>query len=72
MKLRKFIVTTGSSFEGKTLSESGIRDKYNCMVVGVEEGEQSLSAVPPSRRFEAGDIVWVVGEKNNLNTLLAQ
>lgn len=71
MRLRKFLVTADSWFCGKTLKESGIRDKYNCMVVGLasESQQENLTMVGPGRKFEAGDIVWVVGEEDNLRRL---
>ena len=69
MKLRLLILYDSSPFVGRTLKESGIRDKYNCMVVGVEEGEESLSLIDPSRCFERGDIIWVVGEESSLQAL---
>jgi len=71
MKLRSFILTGGSPFIGKTLAESGIRDKFGCMVVGIEEGKKNLSQVKPSYRFEKGDILWVVGEEDDLKALMA-
>ena len=48
MKLRQLVLSGNSQFIGKTLSESGIRDKYNCMVVGVEEGQEKLTMISPS------------------------
>ena len=36
------------------------------MVVGLEEGEENLSAVSPSYVFQKGDIIWVVGEEEDL------
>ena len=69
MKLRQFILSGSSPFIGKTLSESGIRDKYNCMVVGVEEGQEKLTMISPSRKLCKGDILWVVGEPDALKTL---
>ena len=69
MKLRQLIIRGGSEFLGKTLIESGIRDKYNCMVVGMEEGRQNLTRVAPTRKFEKGDIIWIVGEEENLKTI---
>jgi len=71
MKLRQVIVTKKSPFVGKTLMESGIRDHYDCMVVGLEEGEENLSLVTADRRFEEGDIIWVVGEQQALDSLLS-
>ena len=70
MKLRQLVINTTSPFVGKTLEESGIRSLYSCMVVGLEEGKENLSSVSPKRRFEEGDIIWVVGEQESLNALL--
>ena len=70
MKLRQLVITSKSPFIGKTLEESGIRSQYSCMVVGLEEGKENLSNVSPKRRFEEGDIIWVVGEQEALDALL--
>ena len=71
MKLRQLIISTDSPFIGKTLEESGIRSRYSCMVVGLEEGKENLSVISPKRKFEEGDIIWVVGEKESLRSLLS-
>ena len=70
MKLRQLVIGSGSPFIGKTLIESGIRDLYSCMVVGLEEGKESLSQYRPNRRFQEGDIIWVVGELEALDALM--
>ena len=70
MKLRQLIIGADSPFIGKTLIESGIRNRYSCMVVGLEEGKESLSNFKPTRKFEEGDIIWVVGEQEDLQALL--
>lgn len=72
MKLRQMVLTANSRFVGKTLQESGIRGKFGCMVVGLEEGKENLSQVRPSRRFQEGDILWVVGEEESLARLMQQ
>ena len=69
MQLHQLIIDHNSPFLGKTLIESGIRDLYSCMVIGLEEGKQNLSAFPPNRKFEEGDIIWLVGEQESLNAL---
>lgn len=71
MKLRQLIIDADSPFIGKTLQESGIRSTYSCMVVGLEEGKENLSSVPATRRFQEGDILWVVGEEEALKALLS-
>ena len=70
MLLRQLIIGHDSPFVGKTLIESGIRDFYSCMVIGLEEGKQNLSSFKPNRKFEEGDIIWVVGERESLDALL--
>ena len=66
MKLQKFVISSNSKLIGTDLQNSGIRDQYNCMVVGIEEGQKHLTIVNPSHVFQAGDIVWMVGEKESL------
>ena len=66
MKLRQLIISSKSEFCGKSLIESGIRDKYNCMVVGLEEGQENLTKIAPSHVFQKGDILWIVGEESDL------
>ena len=70
MKLRQMVIGSDSPFIGKTLIESRIRDHYNCMVIGLEEGKESLSPYNPNRKFEEGDIIWVVGEEDDLQLLI--
>lgn len=70
MKLRQLVISEDGQFFGKTLSECGIRDIYDCMVVGMEEGEENLSMLAPNQRFYKDDTIWVVGEKENLERLM--
>ena len=69
MKLQKFVISSKSKLIGTDLQNSGIRDQYNCMVVGIEEGQKHLTIVNPSHVFQAGDIVWMVGEKESLTAV---
>lgn len=70
MKLRQLIIGADSPFVGQTLEDSGLRSRYSCMVVGLEEGKENLSPFPPKRRFQEGDIIWVVGEQKSLDALI--
>lgn len=70
MKLRQLIISGKSEFCGKSLLESGIRNKYNCMVVGLEEGQENLTKIAPTRTFEKGDILWIVGEESDLQKIM--
>lgn len=72
MHLRQIVIDKNGRFSGRTLGESGIREKYNCMVVGIEEGKENLSAVNASYRFRPDDIVWIVGEAPDLEAVVKQ
>ena len=69
MKLRQIVIRSGSPLKDKTLRESGLRDEYGCMLIGMEEGREHLTPTSPSRKFEEGDILWVVGEESSLQKL---
>lgn len=69
MQLEQYVVGHDSPLLDKTLAESGLRERFNCMAVGVEENEESLTIIDPARRFRLGDILWIVGEKSALCTL---
>ena len=58
----KHVIPEGSCLIGLSIRESGIRDKAQCLVIGIERGETSIKNPPPSIVFEEGDIVWIVGE----------
>ena len=72
MKLHQMIIGSDSPFIGKTLQESDIRRHYGIMVVGLEEGKENLSPFKPNRKFQEGDIIWIVGEQESLNALLVK
>lgn len=70
VSLKTFIIDNRSAFRGKTLRESGIREKFKCLVVGLERGETSLRNPDADLIFEEGDLVWVVGETSHIYELL--
>ena len=56
----------------KTLKEAGIREKYHCLIAGVERGGETLHAPDPHEPFVEGDVVWVVGESADVYELVSQ
>lgn len=71
MQLKCVAITTASPLCGKALRDVSLRDRYRCMIVGFEEGKEALGLPTPSRRFNDGDLVWVVGEKDALARFIA-
>ncbi|MEG1562828.1 MAG: cation:proton antiporter [Bacteroides sp.] len=72
MMLKQFIIDADSLFLGKKLRDSGIREKYHCLIAGVEREKEVLMTPDVNVPFEEGDVVWVVGEKNDVYKLLAK
>lgn len=66
MKLHQVVINRNGIFAGKTLRDSGIRDLYNCMVVGLEEGKENLSQMDPSHKLRHGEAIWIVGEQDDI------
>ena len=69
MRLSHIVISGSSELVDKTISESGIRDRFGCMAVGLEEGHEHLSQIDPARKFQRGDVLWVVGEEEDLKRL---
>ena len=49
--LRQFRIDSDSPFLGKTLKEAGIREKYHCLIAGVEREGGELHAPDPHEPF---------------------
>ena len=62
VNMEQFTIAEGSHLIGRTILESGIRDRSACLVIGIERGSSSIKNPSPSTVFEEGDIVWIVGE----------
>ncbi len=60
--LDAFELQQGCFLDGKVLRETNMR-KHGCMVVGVERNNMSLMSPKPDFRFQAGDFVWLAGER---------
>ena len=71
MQLKQVLVADGSGWVGQSIKNSGIRERYHCMVVGVETPDGVLEKPKSDRVFRVGDIIWLVGEKEALADLMA-
>ena len=70
MYMKQFVVDEQSSFLNTTIKDSGIRNLYKCLVVGVEKENGNLISPEANMMLEEGDMVWVVGEKEDLYRLV--
>ncbi len=60
--LDAFELQKGCYLDGKMLRDTNMR-QHGCMVVGVERNGMSLMSPKPDFVFEAGDFVWLAGER---------
>lgn len=67
MHLRLLPIDSKSPFVGKTVATCGIKERYRCLIAGFETASEQLERPQATRRFEEGDVVWLVGETEALN-----
>lgn len=60
--LKKLSVSDKSELVGKTIRESGVREKTNGLVVGIERGGRRVLNPESATVFEVNDKVWIVGD----------
>lgn len=70
VSLEQFLIEEGSALVGKSIKRSHIRDKANCLVLGIERGESSLMNPESTVTFQSGDLVLVAGERQKLENML--
>ena len=71
MKLCQLVVDKDSPFCGKNIREGGFRNVYRCLVVGVERSNDGTLMSPDvSVPLNEGDVVWIVGERDDVRRLL--
>lgn len=70
--LRQLLIGKASPFAGKSLFQSGIREQFQCMAVGIEDNSgdnETLDLATTDRPIRMGDTLWVVGEEDDVRRL---
>ena len=64
-------VKKDSELMGKSIRSSGLREKYDCMVLGLQR--QNLPILQPdvNMTIQSGDLVWILGSRRMAEKLLA-
>ena len=70
MLLRCVPVSGTSPFLGRTIRDAGIREKWHCLVAGVEKVDGALHTPDLHIPFEEGDVLWIVGEKEDVERVM--
>jgi monovalent cation:H+ antiporter-2, CPA2 family len=67
--LQKIVVDEHTKLRGQTIRNSGLRERTNGLVIGIERNKQRILNPDSNTVFEWGDIVWIVGERKRIHEL---
>ena len=67
LRLNELVLSENGTFSGKTIRESGIKDKFGLLIVGIREKQGTITFnPPPSLALGVGSTLIVMGEVTNL------
>lgn len=69
MSLQKIVINSKSPVFGESIRSSGIREKTQGLVVGIERNGHRILNPDSHEVFENGDIVWIVGNNKRIPEL---
>jgi CPA2 family monovalent cation:H+ antiporter-2 len=67
--VERIVVDEHSHLNGIAIKDSGIRERTQAIVVGIERGDEKILSPSGVTVFHEHDIIWLVGEKKKLKTL---
>lgn len=68
IRLTSIRLTENSPLIDRTLLTSGLRDKYESLLVAVQT-DSVYNQPDPARKFKPGDVLWLVGDTKRLSSL---
>jgi len=73
LRLEEIPVSSGAAFVNKNLMDSGIRKRYDVIVVAIKREDGRMHFNPkPDTMILAGDIMIVLGESEHINALMRE
>ena len=67
--LQKMVVNERNRLRGQSIRGSGIRERTNGLVVGIQRNDERILNPDSDTQFEWGDIIWIVGERKKIQEL---
>ena len=64
-------VTKDSELQGRSIRASGLREKYDCMVLGLQRQQLPILQPDVNMTIQTGDLVWILGSRKMAEKLLA-
>lgn len=68
--LKKLVLNENSALLGQTIRDSGIREKTNGLIVGIERDGKRILNPESNTMFEDGDKVWIVGDAELIGRII--
>lgn len=69
VELKSILLTDNSPIIGKPLGETSIQKDYYSMIVKIQRNEDTFLAPGPDVVLHPGDIIWVVGDPDQLSRM---
>ena len=70
--LQKIVVDEYNRLKGLSIRDSGIRERTDGLVIGIERGNTRILNPESSTVFEWNDAVWIVGDRKKIHLLLTK
>lgn len=64
--LSQYIIEKDSPMIGKSLLDLNIREKTECLIIGIDRNDSSIINFDSDFIFNENDILWIAGEKDKL------
>ncbi len=69
ISLQQIVVNEFTKLKGMNIRDSGLRERTNGLVIGIERNNQRILNPESTTVFEWDDIVWIVGERKKIQGL---
>ena len=66
VQMTQIQISPESHLIGKTIRTSGIQEAHDCLLIGIERNNTSMQNPDLDLELEEGDILWLIGEYNNI------
>jgi len=66
VQIMQIQISPESHLIGKAIRSSGIKEKHGCLLVGIERSDTSMQNPDLDLILEEDDILWLIGEYNNI------
>lgn len=57
---------------GTSMKDAQLRNKWSCLVIGLERGAFTITNPHVSLTFEENDLLWILGKQKMMNTLIRE